>query len=232
MLAPMILMLLAADADTPSRNVPAGQATAIMDVTDRPPDMVERNGVRWGERLTSYEDADCGTPKTKCHMHEIEVTNYSRSTLRCRGKIHYPQPNDNGIRDADRTVIVPVNKSWRLVSANVPLWMLATSREVDCKPEPELAPLDNPPECKLKITRPVDINDYFPKESQDAMHEGPVFVEFTLALESGVPTDITMIQTSTYPELDAAALRMFGQVEMSTNCPGKRYRTMALFRLK
>ena len=162
----MLIMLLAADTSAPPASVPLSQATAIMDVTDRPPEMVERNGVRWGERLSVLPGAsDCGLPKTKCHTHLVEVTNYSASTLRCHGKIHYPQPNTNGIKDVDRTVIVPRSKAWNVVRVEAPAGMLPTSYEVDCTPEPELAAARHTPqECTLKVIRSA--------RSGRVLHEG------------------------------------------------------------
>lgn len=228
---PALLILLVLAVDAPEKPPPT-QSTAIMDVTDRPPNIIERNGVRWAERQSRRAQApDCGSPKQACQTDLVDVSNYSRSTLRCHAKIHYAQPNDSAIGDSERTVIVPVNKTWTVVRADAPLAMTLASYEVDCIPEPALTPLGNPPECKLKITRPVDPDAYFPKESQDALHEGPVFVEFTLASESATPSGIKVIQTSTYPELDSAAVRMFADVPMTTNCAGKRFRTMVSFRI-
>jgi TonB family protein len=226
----LIFLVLAADTATPS-GAPHDQAARIVDVTDQPPLLVERNGVRWGERMSSFEDEDCGKPKVKCRLHEIDVSNYSDSFLRCHGTIQFSQPNRGHIPDADRTLIVPANKSWRLVSAKVPREMNPKSHEVECTPEPQLPPLDLPAECKLKVTGAMDMAEYFPAAAIHADHEGPVYVEFMLAAAEGTPTDIQVIQSSTYPELDAAAVRMFGAMAMTTNCPGKHYRLLTMFKI-
>ena len=230
MSAMLFLVLLAADA--PGKSAPA-HATAIMEVTDHPYKLVERNGVMWTEALFKApgDSFECGSPGVPCLTEFLKVENRSSTTLRCRGKIHYPQPNANEIKDVERTVIVPRNRAWNVVRAEAPADMLPTSYEVDCTPEPALPVLDTPSECKSKVIRPADPAAYYTQDAQDALHEGPVFLEFTLAASPGTPSDIEVIQTSAYPDLDAAAVRMFGEIRMTTNCPGKRFRTVTSFKL-
>src|SRR5688572_19729691 len=116
----MVLLLLAADA--PVKPAPADSTTAIMDVTDFPYRLVQRNGVMWTESL--FKDPsdyfECGSPVARCLTDLLKVENRSGATLRCHGKIHYPQPNANGIRDIERTVIVPRTRAWNVVRSEAP----------------------------------------------------------------------------------------------------------------
>ena len=174
---------------------------------------------------------NCGTPQTGCVHDKLVVRNESRATLRCHGKISYPQPNANGIPDAERNMIIPAAQSLPVVRSQSPYDMGMYLHTLDCRPEPALPPLNKPAECSFKTPRDFDVNKYYPQAAKDALREGPVFLEFTLAAASGFPSRVKVIQTSRHPDLDAAAMRMFGEIEMTTNCPGKRFRTGITFRI-
>lgn len=230
----LIFMLLAGEApEAQAREPSVEQPTAIMDVTDDPGRAQERNGVRWQEwvRGPGVKWFKCGARGVACDEFSLVVRNRSSSTLRCRGAIRYPQPNPDGMTDTERTIIVPVGKTWTVVRADAPIDAKDVVREADCTAEPPLPPSSKPAECKSTITHSVDLANYYTKAAQDAQQEGPVFLEFTLGASPANPTDIKVLQTSLYPEIDAAAVRMFGDIQMTTNCVGQRFRSMAVFRL-
>ena len=235
----LLVMVLANEAapaapPPPPREKLPTSSNVIMDVTDDPGRVVERNGVRWREWvfMRPADEPTCGTTKSTCRSREVAIYNESRAVLRCRAAIHYAQPNEHGIPDAARRIVVPSGKGWAIVRSEEPVGLQAERYETDCTAEPPLAPLDKPAHCTLKVLASADPDSFYPESSKQAMEEGPVFLEFSLAASPGHPKDIAVIQTSTYPELDAAAARTAAASKYETNCPGQRFRIMVSFKVQ
>lgn len=207
--------------------------SAIQDVTNNPDRVSERDGARWSQWIFHQGGPNqCGTPAAHCVVDSLTVRNDSDRTLRCHGKIRYPQPNDHGIPDIERRLVILPGRVAGVVLGASPKEMKIAAFEADCTPEPPLPPLGNPPECRSKVIQAPDPNTFYPEASRTSLQEGPVIVEFTLSASPSSPTDIEVVQSSSYPDLDAAAIRMFGEVQMTTSCVGKRYRTMTSFKLR
>jgi TonB family protein len=236
MIASLLLTLLAGDAPpaADASSAPPKTPAMIEEVTNDPGRVIERDGVRWREWLfeSPVEISRCGARQFACGEKRIVILNESNVVLRCRVVIRYAHPNPYGIRDAVRRIIVPPGKRWIAARSATPLNLPAKSYESDCTSEPPLPALHIPAECTLKHQKAVDSEAYYPQASKDAGEEGPVFIEFSLAASPGPARNIAVIQTSTYPELDAAAARSVAESQYATNCLGQRFRVMVSFRLR
>lgn len=91
--------------------------------------------------------------------------------------------------------------------------------------------LNVPAECKLTIHKGANPDDFYPQASRDAQDEGPVYLEFSLAESPGAPQEIAVVQTSTYPDLDTAAIRTASETRYTTNCLGQHFRIMVSFKI-
>ncbi|HEV7605883.1 MAG TPA: energy transducer TonB [Steroidobacteraceae bacterium] len=235
--AGLLLLRLAGDPPAPATAPqPALKTSGIIEeVTDDPGRVFERNGARWREwQFTSGgQTIPCGPRKVACGEKHIVIANESKAILRCHGVIRYTWPNAYGIPNASRAIIVPAGQSWKIVGSTSPLDFPPTSMESDCSAEPPLPsrPDTVRPECKVRDMKIANPDNFFPQESRDAMHEGPVFVEFSLADTPGPPQEPSVIQTSTYPELDEAALQVMAASSGTTNCPGYHFRVIVKFKI-
>jgi len=141
------------------------------------------------------------------------------------------QPNKRGIPDAERSYIVlqgemvPVVRSW------APNDVEMYSYFVDCQPEPAPPALDRPEQCMVRVDKAVEPSNYFPEASRAARHEGPVILEFTARESPAAPVQVRVVGPGLYPELDEVAVRMAADMQVSTNCPGERFRMAANFTL-
>jgi TonB family protein len=72
----------------------------------------------------------------------------------------------------------------------------------------------------------------YPPGAKEREEEGPVVLYFTLPASSGRPGDIEVAGSSLFPELDAAAVRALAAVDMTTECPGARFRVLLRYKLE
>ena len=74
--------------------------------------------------------------------------------------------------------------------------------------------------CDLRPVRLANPDDFYPAAERAAGHKGRVIVEFTIPESGAKPVDLRVAESSSYPELDAAALRVIEKSRFKTTCPG------------
>jgi TonB family protein len=194
----------------------------------------EDEGIRWSDRFSRFGPSTrtCHREGIECYFDALVIRNENNRDIRCAIRVVYPQPNEAGISNVEGFEIIRRGEERRVVQRlNVPADLLPESFESRCSLPPALAPLDNPPDCKLQFVKIPDPSLFYPPGSIRRNEQGPVIVEFTLAEARGKPADIVVVRGSDHEDLDDAAKNLTKEIVATTTCPGRRFRTMIPFRL-
>lgn len=73
---------------------------------------------------------------------------------------------------------------------------------------------------------------YYPAEAKLKSQQGPVIVAFLLPQRLGPAQEVSVVEGSLAPLLDAAALRFIRDQDFRTNCPGQRFDVLMRFKLR
>jgi TonB family protein len=92
---------------------------------------------------------------------------------------------------------------------------------------------DPPPssasQCRVNPVKLRSPDDYYPAAERSAGHSGRVVVEFAILKSPGKPVDLRVAESSSYPQLDAAGVRVMAASSFKTNCPGERFKIAVKF---
>jgi len=167
-----------------------------------------------------------------CDMYKLIVENASEQALECSVHMNYLKPNVEGDRHVEgRAALIPGET--RIVLRNpAQLDNVPAEFGAECKPRPSVPKRTSENECNFRITKSVMIGDYYPEDSLNLRHEGPVLVEFTLNKGAGKPSNLAVAFSSLYEDLDEAALKAVGDMEMSAACGPQRHRLAIRWELK
>ena len=83
--------------------------------------------------------------------------------------------------------------------------------------------------CRVSPVSLRNPDDYYPAGERSAGHAGRVVVEFAVPSSRGKPVDLRVAESSSYPALDAAGLRVMADSSFKTNCPGERFKIAVKF---
>ena len=194
----------------------------------------EQEGVRWSDQFSRFGPHEYACPKRtrKCFNDALVIRNESDGDIRCAVSVIYPQPNEAGITNVEGFEVIGKGKERSVVqSLNVPAKLEPISFGSKCAALPALVPLDIPAECKLQILNSPIPSDFYPPISIRRNEQGSVVVEFAVAEPSGKANDIVVARSSEHADLDAAAVKLIGQMTLSSACSAQRYRLTIPFRL-
>jgi TonB family protein len=107
--------------------------------------------------------------------------------------------------------------------------VLAADETKNLPPRDQPAPPQSGPACRVSPVNLKSPNDYYPATERGAGHAGRVIVEFAVMKSRGKPVDLRVAESSSYPELDAAALRVIAASSFKTTCPGERFKIAVKF---
>lgn len=188
------------------------------------------SGEGYSYQLTPAADVvPCG-PKPKeasnsCQYYTLNLANDATDTLECVAKL------TGRAATFERRKVLTAHESAIYVVGPYPPSPppVATVR---CNRRAPVSPLVIPPECKHQILKFTNRDDFYPGVAQHLEEEGSVDMEYALSSAEGTPTDIKVIGSSLYSDLDLAAINSLRGTVMSTNCPGQRFRMRQTFKLK
>jgi TonB family protein len=162
----------------------------------------------------------------------LVVDNQSDDTLECLGNISYNGANRDGQSSRSHPAVVDAKSRKAVLSDVAATAVIATSHSVNCKVRPRPDDSKLTPQCKATISaKPTGSIDY-PIESRNAGREGPVLLEFSFSDKDGAPTNIVVVGSSLWPELDASAVKYVGQYRGYTDCKQGRFRMPLTFKLR
>lgn len=221
--------------------------TAIMDVTDG---FNGQNGeARWKLMPFGDQSAVCGLvgadreielgklassrPRANaddCVATSARVRNISKSPIYCRATFALPQPDDSGRTEIRGERLILPN------ATNIVATVYAESERkvpmpvTDCEVRDTPAP--PPPACDTKFLRAPDPDAYYPPDSKAREEQGDVTLDFRIDPAAKKLRDIRVAQSSQYPALDLAALKVGKGMVATTNCPDVRRQVKVKFRVK
>jgi len=167
-----------------------------------------------------------------CDVYKLIVENDSEQALECSVHMNYLKPNIEEDRHVEgRAALLPGET--RIVLRNpAQLDNVPAEFAAECKPRPTVTKRTSEKECNFRITKSVMLGDYYPEDSLHLRHEGPVMVEFTLNKGAGRPSNLAVVFSSLYDDLDDAARKAVGAMEMSADCGPQRHRLAIRWELK
>jgi TonB family protein len=167
-----------------------------------------------------------------CVYHRLVVDNQSDDVLECRGQIAYSAVNRDGQTSKSHPSVVDAKSRKAVLSDVAAPDVNASSHGMNCKVRPRPDDSKLTPQCKPIITaKPTGSIDYS-IESRNAGREGPVLLEFSFSDKDGAPTNIVVVGSSLWPELDASAVKYVGQYRGYTDCKQGRFRMPLTFKLR
>lgn len=221
--------------------------TAIMDVTDG---FARQNGeARWKLMQFRGQSAVCGLtgedrqielgklagkqPRVDaddCVAVSAKIHNLSPAPIFCRATFSLPRPDDSGRTDIrGERLILPnatdiVATVYAAGSSNPPMPI------TDC--DIRDTPVPPPPSCDAKFLRFPNPDLYYTPDSQAREEQGDVVLDFRIDPVAQKLRDIRIAQSSQYPALDLAALKVGKEVLATTKCPDVRRQAKVKFRIK
>jgi TonB family protein len=191
------------------------------------------DGIRWSDSLERFSPhALVCKPLAACTLDAVRIRNDSDFDLRCVVRITYPQPNTTGIANLEIVEII-AKKSERSTTQtlNVPTDLAPESFDSACTALPELPKLDRPAECNVSLqSGGMSAGDFYPPGSVRRNEQGHVVLEY-VPLETGKASEIVVVRSSEHPDLDSAAIKLIQRAQVSSTCPGRRFRITVPFRL-
>jgi len=117
-------------------------------------------------------------------------------------------------------------RAWLLLILASSSPVLAADQPQPDAPEKAPSAASPGPECKLSPKKMANPDAYRPSAES---HSGRVVVEFTIPQSGAKPVDLVVAESSSYPALDAAALRVIEDSRFKTTCPDMRTKVAVKF---
>ena len=152
-----------------------------------------------------------------CVRYTLRTTNPSDEALLCDASLQGEPFKTLGLQPGMVTPGQSVSLQFSLSATSV-----VSAMSMQC--HRPAAPAESP-ECKPEFTRTAYVNLLLPGPPPSQSDElKPVVLEYTLRAAQGHPSDISVISSSHFPQLDAAAIKIFSAQIGKTACPGHRFR--------
>jgi TonB family protein len=170
--------------------------------------------------------------KAECLQRIILVRNSSPRPLECTASLTYAGTDIDGKATPAGKAVVAGKSARAVVTSLAARGVDASTFDAQCKVRAELPALSTPATCKYQVIKPISIGDYYPDTSRQAGDEGPVVVEFSVGDKPANPTDVKVVASSLFPELDQGGVKAVQAMVMSSNCASGRYRLKLNFQLQ
>ena len=194
----------------------------------------EADSARWTERVVQNASVTCGTPVATCSEYALVIENQGGNDLICSGAIRWPQPDAHSIDDGAASGIVVKRNSRHVIVLRAAPDAAGMTYESSCISAQMTPPIPAPQadrKCKYRFKQYPRIDQYYPDAARVEDRQGVVYLEFSIPESPGAAADIVVFESSTYADLDAAAIQALGAATFKTNCTDVRYRAGLKFSL-
>jgi TonB family protein len=195
------------------------------------------SGKGWAVNLVAFDDLrECAANTTgNCRgvrrAAYFDAVNKSAEYLRCKFELDHRDFAVGTKTTNDRDSILPPNATRRLFAGRI--GEVAGSRDlrVTCTPIAGLAANVAAGKCRLTTTGVPSVSDFYPAESKRRNDQGRVIVDVWMDKKEGQPTLVELKQSSGFPELDEAGVKMGTYMAFKSDCDQGHSSVAVAFRL-
>lgn len=162
----------------------------------------------------------------------FDAANTGSEYLRCKLSLDHRDFSLGTKSTAERETLLPPGATKRLLAGSIGEVGGNDDLRVDCKPMPGLAANVTGGKCRVTTIGVPSISDFYPEGSKSRNEQGRVLVYVLLDKKEGQPSLVELKQTSGYPELDVAGVKMGSYMAFKGDCD-QGYASVAIaFRLQ
>lgn len=167
----------------------------------------------------------------RCVEHVLSIANRSGETLECRLRVELTRADGSVAGTHEGPALVLPRTSPDVYSTITDADTRVELGSLDCKARTPYRRLGKAEGCNFSMMgKPFET--YYPDEAKLQGLQGPVIVSFLLNRREGGAKEVTVVESSLVPVLDAAALRFIQDQLFNTNCPDRRYDLLMRFKLR
>ncbi len=195
------------------------------------------SGKDWSVNLVAFDDLrECAAnTATNCRgvrrSAYFDTSNRSAEYLRCKLELDSRDFALGTKVTNERDTILPPKATRRLFAGRIGEVAGAQDLRVSCAPLAGLAANVAAGQCRLTTTGVPSVSDFYPAGSKARNEEGRVVVNVWMDKKEGQPTVVELKETSGFPELDVAGVKMGSYMAFKGDCD-QGYTSVAIaFRL-
>lgn len=215
-----------------SVEVNAAKSQALSDVSVSPAHATASGSWHYVLRRSS-QAWSCGEggASRMCLEHVVALTNQSRETLECKVRVNFLREDGSVASTFEGPMLVLPRTSPEIHAAITDDKTRADIAALDCWARAPYQRIAKTAGCSYDMMgKPFET--YYPAEAKQKSLHGPVIVAFLLDQRLGAAKEVTVVESSQVPMLDAAALKFIRDQDFRTNCPGTRFDVLMRFKLR
>jgi TonB family protein len=195
------------------------------------------SGSGWSVGLLAFDDLrECaantaGNCKGVRYSVYFDAANAGDEYLRCKLAVDHREFALDQKATAERETLLPPRASRRLFAGS--LGEIAGSQDlrVSCTPVPGLVAKVAADQCRVVTTGVPSVSDFYPAGSRQRNEEGRVTLNVWMDQKEGHPALVELRQSSGFPELDAAGVKMGSYMAFKGECDQGYAAVAVAFRL-